>query len=550
MSDDSLQVVVGGLALSPLQMPQECFGLHIIHLIEDKLCVWKPSVKTREELSTRHARLTLVSVSGMRDAKESVGTSFHSYCNFVLYHDRLPQMRCDEHLSLRHVLATIPVDAWVDNGSMVFLLLGWAVASGSLPGGLPALSAGVKHALRLSNDKGNEAFETVLTDMLSSTSSPGCVQQTCVTGSGRDRRRTRTRVVGSVSGLFDVDALRSSVKSLLRDVKPENLTFLLDVALPWMAASQNNSEFRDNGLMSWSSHSQPVRGTFELLSGRLGSKTGVLRLFVPYAKQSLWASWENAPPGFFSGQTVHGDFEVNGKTYHISGVVIQVSRVPKWKDIAHDMGHAAVSGLTVLSQLQPVDDSADNVNVWQEFLASPNNNFVLTRYYKENTRIVAEPRFKLLKLEDSLLRYVFGCDLPQRPAPIVSEHPKFARAAVMGFNWFKAHRHAILNHPQIMLQVSFNEFGDLDDLVEGANPDPVFAAAWSPMSHLGQAFARTFWRFLLQTDSTLLLGLTCILSHWHLGTATDHILFLLGFCYWLGWSCSAVESALIFGHSC
>ena len=527
MSPDSLQAVVGGLALSPLQMPVQCLGLHIIHVIEDKLCVWNPSAETRKELSSRDARLTVVSASGMRDAKECVGTKFHSYCNFVLHHDRLPKMQCDETLSLRHVLARIPVDAWVDNGSMVFLLLGWAVASGSLPGGLPALSAGVKNALRESNNNGIEAFESVLTRMLSSTSLPGCVQQACVTGSGRDRNRTRTRVVGSVSGLFDVDALRSSVKSLLRDVKPENLTFLLDVALPWMAASQNNSEFRDNGLLSWPSHSQPVHGSFELLSGRLGPKTGVLRLFVPGAKQSLWASWEDAPPGFFSGQMVHGDFEVNRKMYHISGVVIHVSRVPKWKDISHQMGHAAVSGLTILSQLQPLDDSRALVNVWQEFLESPNNNFVLTRYYKENTKIVAEPRFKLLMLDDSLLRHVFGCNLPQRPAGVLSEHPKFARAAAMGLNWFKAHRHAILNHPQIMLQVSFNEFGLLYDLVAGPNPDPVFAVAWSPMSHLGPAFARTFWRFLLQTDSTLLLSLTCILSHWHLGNDTNHILNLL-----------------------
>ena len=513
MFPESLQAVVGGLALSPLQIPVECRGLHIIHVIEDKLCVWNPTVETRAELSSRDAQLTIVSAYGMRDAKDCVGTSFHSYCNFVLHHDRLPKIQCDQTLPLRHVLATMPVDIFSDNGSMVFLLLGWAVASGSLPGGLPALSAAVKHALHTSHDNGIEAFQTVLTDMLCSTSLPGCVQQTCVTRS----RRKRNPVVGSVAGPFDVDALRSSLKSLLRDVRPENLTFLLDVALPWMAAQKDSFEFRDNGQMSWSSHSQPVHGTFELLSGRLGPKTGVLRLFFFGAKQSLWASWQNAQPGFFSGQMIHGTFGVHDQMYHISGVVIQVARVAKSKEIPDNMGHAAVSVLTVLSQLQLVDDPFHHDDVWTDLLMSPNNNFVLTRYYKENTKIVAEPRFKLLKLDDSLLRHVFGCDLPQRPAGNLSEHPKFGKAAAMGFNWFQAHRHAILYHSQIMLQVSFNKFSDLVDLVQGPNSDPVFAAVWSPLSHLGRAFAETFWKFLLQLDSTLLLGLTCILSHWNPG---------------------------------
>jgi hypothetical protein len=220
---------------------------------------------------------------------------------------------------------------------------------------------------------------------------------------------------------------------------------------------------------------------------------------------------------------IHGTFAVNHEMYHISGVVIQVARVPKWKDIPNEMGHAAVSVLTVLSQLQPVHDSFHHPNVWQELLLSPNNNFMLTRYYKENTKIVAEPRFKLLKLDDSLLRHVFGCDLPQRPAGILSEHPKFAKAAAMGFNWFQAHRHAILNHPQIMLQVSFNRLSDLLNLVSGPNADPVFVAVWSPLSHLGEAFAMTFWKFLLQSDSTLLLGLTCILSHWNPGNDINYI---------------------------
>ena len=220
--------------------------------------------------------------------------------------------------------------------------------------------------------------------MLCSTSLPGCVQQTCVTGS----KRKQNPVVGSVAGPFDVDALRSSLKSLLRDVRPENLTFLLDVALPWMAAQKDSFVFRDNGQMSWSRHSQAVHGTFELLSGRLGPKTGVLRLFFIGAKQSLWASWQNATSGFFSGQMIHGTFAVNHEMYHISGVVIQVARVPKWKDIPNQMGHAAVTVLTVLSQLQPGDDSFHHDNVWQDLLLSPNNNFVLTQYYKENTKLL------------------------------------------------------------------------------------------------------------------------------------------------------------------
>jgi len=48
-----LQAVVGGLAISPSQIPVNCAGLHIIHVLEDKLCVWDPGMQTRNELSDR-----------------------------------------------------------------------------------------------------------------------------------------------------------------------------------------------------------------------------------------------------------------------------------------------------------------------------------------------------------------------------------------------------------------------------------------------------------------------------------------------------------------
>jgi len=120
-------------------------------------------------------------------------------------------------------------------------------------------------------------------------------------------------------------------------------------------------------------------------------------------------------------------------------------------------------------------------------------------------------------LEASLLRHVFGTDLVQRPAGDHAEHPKFAKAAAMGLCWFQAYRRVMTDYQQVALQVSCNVFCDLQDLVLGPRADPVLVAVWSPLSRLGFAFASKFWKFLLQPNSTLLLGLTCILSHWTLG---------------------------------
>ena len=512
-----MRAVVGGLAISPFQIPLDCSGLHIIHVLEDELCFWRPSDETRSELLLRSAQVTLVSAAGMRSAKECVGKSYHSYSSFVLNHDRLPRAEPRAILCLQHVLACIPADDWVGNGNMFFLLLGWAAASGSLPGGLLALSERMQHGLRAGVSDAIEVFEAVLTDLLSSTSLSGCAQQTCATGKGRHHARLHDRVVGRVSGSFDCDGLRSSVSSFLRDVKPENLAFLLDVALPFMVASPNTREFRDDGQMYWPRYSCTVNGHFELLSGRLGPKTAVIRLYIPNAKASLWASWCDAQPGFFSGQMLHGRFVVNNKEYDLSGVVIQVARANKWKDLPDKIGHAAVNALTILSQLNP-RYQCDDANVLQDIVGSGWNHFSLIDYYKENTKITAEPRFKLLTLDDALLRHVFGCPLAQRSAGDNGPHPKFAKAAAMGLSWLQAHRRVTSKYPEIMLQVSCNDFRELTKLVLGKDCDSVLAAVWSPMRHLGEAFATKFWKFLLQSNSTLLLGLTCILSHWSLGT--------------------------------
>lgn len=115
-----MRAVVGGLAISPFQIPLDCSGLHIIHVLEDELCFWRPSDETRSELLLRSAQVTLVSAAGMRSAKECVGKSYHSYSSFVLNHDRLPRAEPRAILCLQHVLACIPADDWVGNGNMFF----------------------------------------------------------------------------------------------------------------------------------------------------------------------------------------------------------------------------------------------------------------------------------------------------------------------------------------------------------------------------------------------------------------------------------------------
>jgi hypothetical protein len=214
---------------------------------------------------------------------------------------------------------------------------------------------------------------------------------------------------------------------------------------------------------------------------------------------------------------LHGTFVVGGRNYYISSVVTQVSRVKAWQGATDEMRHAAVKSLTLLAQLQPEQAFDSDADILQEVVGFQCNKFSLTHYYKQNTRIVAKPRYKLLKLEAPLLRHVFGTDLVQHPAGDHAEHPKFATAAAMGLRWFQAYRHVMTHYQQVMLLVSFNDFHDLQDLVRGSHADPVLAAVWSPLSRLGNAFATKFWEFLLQPNSTLLLGLTCILSHWTLG---------------------------------
>jgi hypothetical protein len=430
----------------------------------------------------------------MPSAKDCLGKSLHSYCNFVVHHELLPRIPLDSDIKLQHVLTIIPADIWVDNGSLVFLLLGWAIASGTLPGGLAALSKRMQHGLRAGDNNEIQVFESAVTDWLTSVSNLGA-------GGG----------VG-----FDCDALRTSLRSFLEDVRPDNLAFLLGVALPWMTADQHSRLSRDDGHTFWPRWNQSVQGTLELISGRLGCRTSVIRHHIPSAKHSLWASWQYADPGFFNGQVLHETRAVSDRNYYISGVVMQVFRVKAWQGATQQMRHEAVQSLTLLAQLQPEQAFNPDQNILQDVVGFHTNSFSLTHYYKQNMRIVAEPRYRLLKLDASLLRHVFGTDLVQRPAGDHAEHSKFAVAAAMGLRWFQAYRHIMTHCQQVMLLVSFNDFRELKELVCGSHADPVLAAVWSPLRRLGHAFATKLWKFLLQPNSTLLLGLTCILSHWTL----------------------------------
>lgn len=510
-----LEAVVGGLAIAPSQIPSDCLGLHIIHVLEDKLCVWQPRDATKSELRRRRARLTLVAASDMTSARDCLGRSFHSYCSFVLHHGRLPPVNYYSVVPLQLVLAHVPVDSWVNNGSLVFMLLGWAMASGALPGGQFALPDRVRRGLRSGSSNAIETFETELTNLLRSTTSPGCSQQVRASVQEHDEEHHDAARDNVFVG-FDCEGLISSLKSLLRDVQPENLSFLLDVALPWMSASPDTEVSDVDGTMVRPCSKQTVHGWFELISGRLGAKTAVFRLHIRDAKQSLWARWIDAEAGFFNGQILHGRFRVGRRDYDISGVVTQVARAKNWNDVPYKQGYAAVSALTLLMQLEPRHDVGAHASVLEEIVAQEYQYFSLTHYYKQNTRIVAEPRMKLLNLNDSLLRSVFGCALPQRPASDQAEHPKFAKAACMALSWFGAYRRISTEHCQAMSRVAFDELVGIQDLACGNSADPIIKAAWSPLEHLGKAFALKFWKFLLQPNSTLLLGLLCILSHWTL----------------------------------
>ena len=196
----TLNAVVGGLAIPPTQMPDDCGGLHIIHVLEDKLCVWKPSRITREKLTHCGARLTLVLAQGYYP-KVSLGNSLHGYSSFILNHLSLPIVPAAEYLPLQRILCRIPSSPCADSGFYVFAYLGWAIAEGVVRGGFGQLTKRIQRSLRNSDSlTAMQIFEKELIDTLASTSAHG----------GLD---------------FDRAGLRCSLRALLRDVLPEHGLF-------------------------------------------------------------------------------------------------------------------------------------------------------------------------------------------------------------------------------------------------------------------------------------------------------------------------------------
>lgn len=236
--EGSLAAVVGALAIAPSQVPFDCRGLHIIHVLQDELCVWTPDDATRAELERRGVRLTMVSTDGVRSCRLSLRNSLHDYASFVLFSHRIPSCSVFETLPLQSLLCIIPASSWVGNGAFVFLLLAWAMAERLLPGGFADLSQRIQCGLLAGNRNPSEVFEEVLCDtLISSSLAPGRAQPSCVP-EARSHNTQRQPSFRRVEADFDLVGLRSSLRNLLHGAKPENIAFVVHVALPWMAANQ------------------------------------------------------------------------------------------------------------------------------------------------------------------------------------------------------------------------------------------------------------------------------------------------------------------------
>ncbi len=458
-------VVVGALALPPCQMPKSCDGLHVVHVLADKACVWHPSQRTIATLLARRLKLTLLSSSELHYVRNLLKKSYHNYSFMVLHFKKLPISGLT--IPLQQVLATLPASSWSDNGETVLTYLAWAFAIGAISGDL------------------GEAIRQF--------TNPQGTHRSCNIADGVE---------------FDADGLRQGLTHLMRCCSAEHMSFLTSVVLPWMASQGDRRPSSDVPDIFVGQNHGVIRVYLEIL-GRLGPRTALVKLWFPNARQDLWASWSSIQPGFFNGQIMEGTLNSqhdvsSDDQIHFSGVVRDVRKVKSWKSIPNGMGYAAIQEIELLAQFSKSHSEEDVLSN----LYNQGPMFRLVDYQKHSTRIVPEPRARLLFLDPALLRIVYGRhDLPEQKSIDPQLHPKARTLASIALSWEYASQRLQLRYPSIIVDIANDDFSGLRPLIcHGQSSDECLRKVWAPLEHLGDSFGRVFWKILSQKNSVLPLA--------------------------------------------
>ena len=126
----TVNCIVGALALPASQLSWGTNGLRIIHVIDDKACLWEPSDDTLTELRARDIDVTILSARNMYGAwsKVVLGKGHHGYSFLVRGHESLS--RTTEVLHLQNALAQVVMSAGGNNARYFWLYLAWRSLSG------------------------------------------------------------------------------------------------------------------------------------------------------------------------------------------------------------------------------------------------------------------------------------------------------------------------------------------------------------------------------------------------------------------------------------
>ena len=484
----NLKAVAGGIALPPKQVPLDCSGLRLLHVLEDQCCRWNPRPETLSCLRGRGCVVTLLTCKQTWYAKQTLGNSLHGYSSFVR-HEGLVPFSEDVPLDIKEVLATIPVPSWYHGGSWALTFIAWGLTVGFVSDQWMSAWYGF-----LCSETDNADDASVSLSVRRSPVYPG--------------PSSNRRASDFTSVAFDQNSLDHALEELGKATSPVHARFVKHVVLPWMAANHCYRQSQTQPLVSvYASHNDAVNVHVEILA-RLGPRAAVLQMWFDSPKWSRWAQWSSdVSSGFFIGQMLEGDL-VRSVVPDGATARYRFSSVVRRQHVAQDKNpyttaverFAAVQVLELLAQFS--DQSVNEDVVLDLYRAGPN--LQLEKFSKVTTRICAAPMMRLLSLHPASLRIVFGQKgLPRELSTRPAVHPRACQLCEIAICWERASRQLMKSHVRVVNGIAEGRFDDLFALIESPRLDGVLARAWQPLAHLGRSFAEMFWKALAEEKSAL-----------------------------------------------
>ena len=285
-------------------------------------------------------------------------------------------------------------------------------------------------------------------------------------------------------------SFRKVLAHFLSGTSAEHISFFTTLVFPWVASGVVTQGSRDHDLCKKTS-TEEVKATVEIMS-KLAPDTAVVKLWFSGNRnvQDGWASWEDAQPGFFNGEQLEGSFRTASTSFPFRSVITQV----RW-----NKSFSTIREMEMLVQI--TSSSRDAVMD----LYTHGSVYNLDELQKTISRVVADPRMRLLALDPSLLRLVWGKnDLPVLPAKDPQMHPKTSSINHVALSWENASRKLQTCYPEVLEDMSVGLFDRLWKLIRGSDPlDMELHQVWQPLDSLGKAFAMMFWTILAQPASPL-----------------------------------------------